>query len=402
MSSSSSCRSKTSERVTRGKVSGSRASPNSTNVKRFTKLGTETTLVPNRVDGPETVKRESTSTNRSGSSRGAKPRKGVGKRPMQLEQEIAAKLQEYRMTDLYIQGRDHRYANMDGVNRFNNWVRDNMAQIHPSAQKFCEHCGVDYVLCEHCVIETPEAQVVVPLRQAHIAWSWNPVKTIVDMFKAPHFDMHQQNNQYLAGFSNELIPDRELVPELYNFITCNMQTCYMVSGRDDRALRVAHCHRLGMRWIDRERLTNELEADTLYKNRVLFTVQRACDNAENSMLYSYTSPHANFGLAWLPTSRMVRFLMLMIFIIGCAKLGHFVWPAILPRLAAHVVSHYMATLRTVILTVLAGSGQLCLSAIFLLLELLGMFVAVMLGLVSPVWPWVESWVFLFWNLNLPF
>jgi len=181
--------------------------------------------------------------------------------------------------------------------------------------------------------------------------------------------MSEVNNKRLAGFDNEQIDDRYIIQKAYNYITANMQTSYMLNGHDDRELRLAHCQRLAARWVDLSGNAAELQRSTLFKNMLLFTIQRSCDNAENSMLYAYTNPTQNFGLAWLPSSVWVRLVYTLLLIALTTYLGRLVWPRILPVLAEYAVDHYMNTLKTILLIFLRGSLRLLMNVMVWTAEL---------------------------------
>jgi len=270
-------------------------------------------------------------------------------------------LQQYVMTRVYLRGRDAVYADERALARFNNWVDANAAQIDPAEQRICHVCGEAALrLCEHRITAPPAYEPPPPPPAP--AMRVRPI-TIVQRFarafKQPEFDLGQQDAQFLAGFSNDHIHQSMLIPELYNYITVNQQTSYAVNGRDSRDLRLAHSHRLAHRWSENSNHSETLVQDTVFANRFKFTIQRACDQAENRMLYKYHDPTQNFGLAWLPTYLVMRGLFLMAFGLLLLIFVDLTLPSTLPPFAEVVVWHVYATARSLLMTVKAGSVQLC-------------------------------------------
>lgn len=233
------------------------------------------------------------------------------------QQNITRAVVQYRLTEIYKRGRDAKYPGAAQLQRFNNWVRANVAQIDPAEQRVCHICGtVDFYLCDCCITQGPAAPPPPPPPAPiyHAETKKHPwyVRWFYNVPPAPQFNMGEQNGKNLAGFSNEYIDDREIVPQLYNYLTVNQQTSYAVSGQDSRALRLAHTHRLALRWAEKEEKMRQLENDTHFGYRFRLTIQRACDQAENNMLYEYTNPArmGHFGLAWLP--KLVLILCLIV------------------------------------------------------------------------------------------
>jgi len=144
------------------------------------------------------------------------------------------------------------------------------------------------------------------------------------MFMAPHFAMNVVNNHYLAGVSNADIPDTDVNESLYNYIRVHMHVHYKVNGREDRDLRLEHCRKLALRWAAQNKIpTPTLSLDT---NWYLKTIQIACDQAENALLYSYVNPNYSFSLAWVAFYFLVLPLLLIFGMYGVAivtmKMGY--------------------------------------------------------------------------------
>jgi len=297
---------------------------------------------------------------------------------------------EYVYTKVYLAGRDKLYATRAALDKFNTWVLAHADLIDPAEQASCHICGdVDLRLCEHHLVAELVVDPVVPeVIAPEFHWSWNPLTQLRALFATPRFNLGVVNNKNLAGFANEHISDQMIVRPCYNYVTANMQTSYQVSGRDDRNLRLAHCHRLAMRWVETTSNKDRLMEDTVFKNQVLITVQRACDNDELRVLYGYTDPNENFGLAWLPTSVLVRMLFYLACMVCFVMVGRVVWPSLLPWLADIAAWHYMGTVRTLLLTMQSGSSRLFWSALAIARELLDPLVRVLLIPVFGALDWV--------------
>jgi hypothetical protein len=137
----------------------------------------------------------------------------------------------------------------------------------------------------------------------------------------PSFDTHSTKDAALWGFSNHHLTDDLVLPELFAYILIHHQTAYMVNGCEDRALKLAHSHRLAERWLISTKNEQRSETDLHYAVQVKFTVQRATDNMQNSMLYAQRYPARNFGLAWLPGSRAKQFFFCLVMLALFVYLG---------------------------------------------------------------------------------
>lgn len=183
-------------------------------------------------------------------------------------------------------------------------------------------CGhVDLLLCAHSVAEAvvvdlQMAPEIVPNNLRHHEWTFRPLQSLKDAFQWPGFDTHSQSDARLHGFSNHHLPEDLIIPELFSYLTLNMQTSYLVNGKEDRALRLSHVHRLAQKWVITKNLEAAVSADQHYCVRVKFTIQRACDNAQNKMLYGERDPARNFGLAWLPGSRVKQLMLLLLVVVA--------------------------------------------------------------------------------------
>lgn len=237
-------------------------------------------------------------------------------------------------TQVYLRGRDLEYPDQVSLNRFNDWVWSLGGALDESAQRVCSKCGhVGFQLCFHSIAAEEAAEEsltkdfggVVLAGERHHKWSFRPVSILKDGFHMPAFDTLSQKDENLNGFSNDHIRADLILPDLYNHLVANMQTSYVVDGREDRRLRLAHVHRLAGKWIVKKDLEAQLERDTHYNVCFRHTIQRACDNMSNDMLYEQRTPARNFGLAWLPKSRVAQ---LLFFIVGVMLVAYAVLTAI--------------------------------------------------------------------------
>lgn len=248
-----------------------------------------------------------------------RPTKQAGK--SKIKNKIDKELSVFQDTRNYLRGRDCFYPDAMALARFNNWVEAHRANIDPQEQFFCNVCGhVGFDLCAHRItrveIEIQEDEPVVDERLRHHQWSWPISKTIKRAFRWPALDTHSPHDEFIAGLSNEHLNQDLIITELFAYIVLHQQTSYLVNGREDRALKLAHSHRLAEKWLISSNKEKMAENDLHYSVRVRFTVQRACDNLQNSMLYEYRHAAWNFGWAWLPKSRVYLFLFLLLIIIG--------------------------------------------------------------------------------------
>lgn len=224
----------------------------------------------------------------------------------QLQNVVAAGMAQHHDTAIYLRGRDTIYPDAAALARFNAWVIAHQATLDPAEQFVCNVCGhVDFILCAHRVAvpaaPAPAAQaIVVPAELRHHAFQFRPMAALRSFFSLPSYDTHSPSDSKLFGFNNGQITDQLIIDGLFSYCVLHQQTNYLVNGVDDRALRLAHTHRLAERWLIGQKLESLAETDLHYCARVRFTVQRACDNMQNDMLYQQRTPAKNFWLAWLP------------------------------------------------------------------------------------------------------
>lgn len=292
-----------------------------------------------------------------GHGRGRQPGQARGAQQKFEVHNLARDVQSFHCTEAYTRAVAKGFNNQGALAKFNTWIESKTAFIDPKSIVVCGQCGsADLTLCEHFVTGAKENTEVdgqltinAPLR-TQFFYSYQIVDGIKKMLVWPTFDFTQQNNRLLGGFSNSDVGDENIIPELYNFVKLRMQTSYKVNGKEDRPLRLAHCSRLGMKWVEANKM--KLDGDTVMTNRVMFTVQRVCDNAENQVLYEETDPTQNFLLA-----RAEKLRLFIIFLIQYVLWGRVVM-YFLPRIIAlgteHVLPHALKNWVSLFLTILNG------------------------------------------------
>jgi len=232
------------------------------------------------------------------------------RRQHNIQNQINVQVAQFQSTKVYLQGRDKIYPDAAALARFNNWVAAHQAQIDPNEQKVCNVCGhVGFDLCPHAILQAAPAPaapaVIVPQNLRHFGKSLNPLPFMSNLFKWPSFDTHATDDANLNGFNNNDLSNDLVLPELFAHLLINMQTSYKVLGRDDRELRLAHCHKLALKYYSMKGKEAESQLEDMHTNvRVKVTIQRACDNMQNSMIYDQRTPARNFGSAWFPKSPM--------------------------------------------------------------------------------------------------
>jgi hypothetical protein len=285
-------------------------------------------------------------------------------------QDLVRQVDNFRLTEVYLKGRDKIYPDAAALARFNNWVQANIAQIDPAQCSVCAICGdANLILCDHHVVAppAPPAQVVAQVNPVYQWGWWRFVKPAFRILSSPKIELNVQNNRYIGYLGNEHIDDQEIIPDLYNYITVNQQTSYLVNGYDSRPLRLAHSHKLAHRWAEAYKRSEDLVTNTVFANQFKITIQRAADQVENHMFYGYSNPTANFGLAWLPNSSLVFYVLAFLVCFLALKV---VSPILLPTLAELAVWHYMGSFRLLIITAWTGSLAILKSLMAMLLELL--------------------------------
>jgi hypothetical protein len=246
-------------------------------------------------------------------------RREQGGRRHDLRKNIEAEVVVHHDTRIYLRGRDQIYPDAAALARFNDWTERHLTTIDPAEQFFCRTCGhVGFLLCAHSVTQviglddvSDDEQIVAPVLRKHV-WGFKLREILRKAFKWPAFDTHSPHDDSLNGFSNEHLNQDLIINQLFAYLVLHQQTSYVVTGKDDRGLRLAHTHRLAERWLISSGNEKLAETDLHYSVRVRFTIQRATDNMQNSMLYEQRNPSWNFGSAWLPKSRWSQLIFSVI------------------------------------------------------------------------------------------
>lgn len=241
---------------------------------------------------------------------------------------IEVELSKYKMTAQYLKLLDKTYTDQAQVDRANAWIMANKRELDPAKMYVCTDCddGDDFRICS-CHIKTvvnPAAPVDenaafrgIALRKP-VNWFQNDVYRLMG-WQPPMYQPESVSNKHLYGFNNSYIPERFVDPKLFSYITVNMNASYPNShGFDDRELRLEHCRRLALRYADQHNLDL---TDLVVSGRIKHTVQRACDQSVNDMLYEKTDD-ISFWKAWSPTTFQGWFVLFLILLIISAALAH--------------------------------------------------------------------------------
>lgn len=244
------------------------------------------------------------------------------------DQHVKRELTQYRLTEQYRTICAKSIRSPAELDRANALLRGIQGSVDPNAFHVCLECerATDYELCA-CVITVPQQQGADPLPVnphadiGHLNYVAEPAGFVkrglywLMDWEKPEYHLEQQNNQQLSGFSNSIISDQKLMPDLYNYIVNNMNVSYAVHGVEQRNLRLEHAKRLASKYVEANNI--DVTKDTVMSVRMRFTIQRATDQAENAMLYRETTPGQSFGQAWFPQSLVAwwRFTMLLCLIV---------------------------------------------------------------------------------------
>ncbi|APG76219.1 hypothetical protein 1 [Changjiang tombus-like virus 19] len=230
--------------------------------------------------------------------------RGGRQRPAQqnrqhLQQVVNTQHRIYQFTKVYTAALDKGFKDRAALNTFTTWVNANIASIDPASIRVCNECGSsDLIPCDHFIVPAaPNAVVVnahqyfaVPAGPTNFRRRFMWVGGIRRMFTWPSYDASINNNHNLGGFHNSDIDDNMIIDEMYNYIQLNMCTSYLINGSVDRRARLEHCHKLALKYCEEHSLRNP---DPTTTHAIQNTIQRACDNAENDMLYERTNPTHN-------------------------------------------------------------------------------------------------------------
>jgi len=221
---------------------------------------------------------------------------------------------EHRLDRAYQTAVATGFRTAGALARFNEWAAANAAQINPASIPICVECGNAAIeLCQHFVHEAaPAVEADVPVLgivgRAEFAnrWLWQTwVDGVRRAFYAPRFNLNVVNNHQIRGvfrdFDTSELTDDLICEELYSHIRTEMHVHYRVNGREDRDLRLEHCRKLARRWCEKKKIAVETAFSA---NIFVLTVQRACDQYENTALYAPQNPNwaslsLSFPRAWV-------------------------------------------------------------------------------------------------------
>lgn len=312
-----------------------------------------------------------------------------------LKEVVKAAVVNYRSTDMYQRGCSAGFKTQAALDRFNDWVRANLDTIDPSKIPVCGECGsCDLLLCNHFVVpvsvntEHNGVLVVQAPIKTKFYFQFHFIDGIKKMLLWPEFDLKKQNNTLAGGFDNADIDDENLIPELYNHIKLKLQTSYMVNGKDDRALRLAHAQRIAHKWIDMKKINPD--DDTLLTNRIMFTIQRTCDNAESAVLYKKTDPTKNFLLARL--SDLKSLVRSLVFLLAYLVLSRFLLlslPTIIALATEYIlpgaVNTWLSLFVSTCQALLRGSQLVCWGLVVYPFSGIGVPVMIITALLTFLW-----------------
>lgn len=250
-------------------------------------------------------------TNQGGKSKGidSKRTPPPGQARADSKKFIEQEVENYHRTEWYSKAVRAGFKTAGALKRFNETVVAFQNQIDPLQVPVCMECGnSDVELCEHFVVAAKvavdveeDALVIVPAVNMKHRFQW--VNKFRRMFTWPSFDSTLVQNHNLAGFDNEQITDAYIWPELFSYIRLGFNTTYVIQGVHDRAAKLAHAKKLGVRFLDETKVGLADRNRPEFVNRFVHTVQRACDQRDDEMLLKETNPNQNF---WVAPSTLLK------------------------------------------------------------------------------------------------
>jgi hypothetical protein len=240
------------------------------------------------------------------------------------------------------------FPNVGALNRFNAFITANEHRIQLERVPVCTECGNATITLCTCFVneaapiaelqdrERPNAEPdvlaigVVGTRNTfqQVGAFRAFVNGVQRFFMAPSFNFEQVNNHFLRGLSNADIGEDGVNQPLYCYIRMNMHAHYRVCGTEDRNLRLEHCRKLALLWLALKKYAFPEETRTT--NWFIKTIQIACDQAENKLLYSEVDPNWGFYIAW---GRLIKHLLCLLPVFLLALVG---FPELLPTASAYV------------------------------------------------------------------
>jgi hypothetical protein len=269
---------------------------------------------------------------------------------------------KFRITEMYKAAWQKGFASQQALEKFNTWVKNNEDFIDDAAMPVCMECGDPKLsLCEHFIhkakntVEVVEDQLLIPRGQTNFTWRLQWVNKVRRFFTWPKFNFEEPDNGDLGGFSNDDIPQDQLLVPLYNYIRMTKNTHYNVNGVWDRQACLAHCHKIGTRYLDEIKYPVEQRVVSNFVNRFHMTVQRAADEIENQTLHQYRNPTKNL-LFLLARGKHVRRGMVMALPVALAMLSPRLRSAIYTALLRPIISYLRIHLQASVELLLHGSA----------------------------------------------
>jgi hypothetical protein len=233
---------------------------------------------------------------------------GIGSPKDGQARQIAKDLNVYKYTKLYNEAVHKGFKTDAALQKFNAWVTDHIDDIDPREQVACNKCGgVDYLLCkcfitcEPTSVDIVDDAIVIPAGRNIIdikyTWFGQLWRRVIRGYDKSQLDYTVVNNHNINEVATLLKKpklqkqvDENIIVPLYNYLRVNQHTSYDLSGVDNRAARLAHCHKLALRWVTLNKLDDNL-SETLFVNQMMITVQRAADQVENRTIYGAIDPN---------------------------------------------------------------------------------------------------------------
>lgn len=239
-----------------------------------------------------------------------------------LQRDVARNIMVYTHTRWYCKAIEAGFSNLAALDKFREHVARLLDQIDPACVPVCRDCGTsDIYLCDCRIIgealkgvtvnvdEDDSIDLLVP-QVVNFERKFTWFEGVLKLFYRPTFNPKTNNNHFLAGYNNSSLHDDFQWDGMASFIRLNLNTSYVVDNKDRRDLRLAHAHKLAHRYMDVIKLRESERVKPEFVSRVIHTVQRVTDGAENPMLYAHTNPTHNLIFPWA-----------RVFLRGCVGLG---------------------------------------------------------------------------------
>lgn len=256
---------------------------------------------PNQSDSPGTSASFDKSKTPKDKSPGKGPsRKNGGQKSKAQATEVAVGLSTYKFTAWYTAAVSKGFKSKVALDRFNATVLQHQDEIDPTKVPVCCQCGhSDIVICS-CMVE-PQAPatvdlaedgntILIPTGPTHIKYRFDWVNRVKRMFVWPHFNVKRDINHNIGFMKNSDIPEEAmLMSSMLAYIRLGMNTSYTINGVHDRAAKLAHAKKLGLRFLDENDVELDEKTNPEFVNKFHFTVQRATDMNDDSMLFQHSN-----------------------------------------------------------------------------------------------------------------